>query len=115
MRALQAYREDSQHSLMQWRQWQHVDVPVLLIHGLQSDALMASTIARMRRGKDLTLMHIPDTGHSPLLADRNHTWFIREWLLHPQRLCGEWTALHASWRDPRPGSPIPFAPASALR
>ena len=115
VRALQAYRHDSQHSLMQWEQWRSVNVPMLLIHGLQSDALLESTIERMRRNKDLALMHIPDTGHSPLLADRNHCWFIREWLLRPQSTHGDWSALHAAVRDPLPGSPIAFAPMSALR
>ena len=42
----------------------------LLVHGLQSDALLPPTITRMCRGKDITVMHIPDTGHTPLLADR---------------------------------------------
>ncbi|MDZ7590492.1 MAG: alpha/beta hydrolase [Rubrivivax sp.] len=115
VRALQAYREDSQQSLLQWDEWQRVNVPVLLIHGLQSDALLESTIARMRRGKDLALMHIPDTGHSPLLADRNQTWFIREWLLRPHAARGEWSALHAPMRDMLPGTPIAFAPLSVLR
>ena len=115
VRALQAYRHDSQHSLMQWEQWRRVNVPMLLIHGMQSDALLESTIERMRRNKDLALMHIPDTGHSPLLADRNHCWFIREWLRRPQSTHGDWSALHAAVRDPLPGSPIAFAPMSALR
>ena len=115
VRALQAYRHDSQYSLMQWEQWRRVNVPMLLIHGMQSDALLESTIERMRRNKDLALMHIPDTGHSPLLADRNHCWFIREWLLRPQSTHGDWSALHAAVRDPLPGSPIAFAPMSALR
>jgi hypothetical protein len=26
-------------------------------------------------------MHVPDTGHTPVLSDRNQTWFIRDWLL----------------------------------
>lgn len=114
VRALQAYRRDSQHSLVQWEQWRHVHVPLLLIHGLQSDALLEPTIRRMRRGKDLTLMHIPDTGHSPLLADRNQTWFIREWLLRRHQLRGEWTVLHAPARDVRPGRPLSFAPLEVL-
>ncbi len=115
VRALQAYRRDAQKSLMQWRQWQQVNCPLLLIHGLQSDALFPSTIQRMSRGKDLTLMHIPDTGHAPLLADRNHAWFIREWLLRPEATRGEWTALHAAPREARPGQPIQFAPSTVLK
>lgn len=115
VRALQAYRRDAQTSLVQWREWQHVHCPLLLVHGLESDALFPSTIRRMSRGKDLTLMHIPDTGHAPLLADRNQSWFIRQWLLRPEATRGEWTVLHAAPREPRPGAPLAFAPRDALQ
>jgi pimeloyl-ACP methyl ester carboxylesterase len=115
VRALQAYRRDAQRSLMQWQQWQHVNCPMLLVHGLQSDALFESTIHRMSRGKDVTLMRIPDTGHAPLLADRNHIWFIRQWLLGSGAAQNQWTVLHAPARDPFPGTPLHFAPAGALR
>jgi pimeloyl-ACP methyl ester carboxylesterase len=119
VRALQAYRRDAQRSLLQWQQWQHVNCPTLLIHGLQSDALFESTIKRMSRGKDITLMRIPDTGHAPLLADRNHIWFIRDWLLGGSdghsAAQNEWSVLHAPARDPYPGTPLHFAPATVLR
>ena len=26
-------------------------------------------------------MHVPDTGHTPVLSDRNQNWFIHEWLM----------------------------------
>ena len=79
---MQAYRRDAPRRRSgSGAQWEQVRCPVLLIHGLQSDALLAPTIARMSRGKRVTLMHVPDTGHTPLLADRNQIWFIRQWLL----------------------------------
>ena len=115
VRAMQAYRRDAQRSLLQWTQWRHVHCPVLLIHGMQSDALFDSTIKRMVRGKTVTTMHIPDTGHAPLLADRNHIWFIRQWLLGAVEPRSEWSVLHAAQRQVYPGNPIPFAPLSALR
>jgi pimeloyl-ACP methyl ester carboxylesterase len=115
VRALQAYRRDAQKSLVQWPQWRHVNCPTLLIHGLDSDALLPGTIRRMVRGKDITLMHIPETGHAPLLADRNQIWFVRQWLLRPEATRGEWSVLHALPRDARPGQPVPFAPVSALK
>lgn len=115
VRALQAYRRDAAKSLLQWDRWPRVQLPMLLIHGMQSDALYESTIRRMVRGKDIALMHIPDTGHAPLLADRNQTWFIRRWLLDPSTAQGEWSVLHAPMRDVRPGQPVPFAPLSALQ
>jgi pimeloyl-ACP methyl ester carboxylesterase len=114
VRALQAYRRDAQRSLQQWEQWKHVHCPLLVIHGLLSDALLPSTIERMQRGRSTTVMHVPDTGHTPLLADRNQTWFIREWLLGSRRANGCWTVLHAPPRDAYPGNPVPFAPSHVL-
>jgi pimeloyl-ACP methyl ester carboxylesterase len=114
VRAMQAYRSDAQRSMLQWDLWRRVRCPILLIHGLQSDALLQPTIRRMSVGKDLTLMRLPDTGHAPLLADRNQIWFIRDWLLGSGHAAAEWTVLHAPPRDPRPGLPIRFAPVTAL-
>jgi pimeloyl-ACP methyl ester carboxylesterase len=113
-RAMQAYSREARRSVQQWRQWEKVNCPILLIHGLQSDALFDRTIRRMARGRPVAIMHVPDTGHTPLLADRNQIWFIRQWLMGGETT-GEWTVVHAPVRDPYPGSPIPFAPASALR
>ena len=115
VRALQAYRRDAQKSLLQWPQWHKLRCPVLLIHGLQSDALLEPTVRRMARGKQLTLMRLPDTGHAPLLADRNQIWFIRDWLTGGGLAEAEWTVLHAPQRERYPGTPLSFAPASALK
>ena len=115
MRALQAYRRDAQRSLHQWQEWKAVRCPLMLIHGLQSDALLEPTIRRMVRGRDVALMHLPDTGHAPLLADRNQIWFIRDWLRGAGDQNAPWSVLHAPARDPYPGTPLHFAPASALR
>lgn len=114
VRALQAYRRDAQNSLQQWDEWRHVRCPILLIHGMRSDVLSAATIRRMSRGKDLTLMHLPDTGHAPLLADRNQISFVRDWLLGNARAEREWTVLHGVPRERQPGTPRNFAPGSAL-
>lgn len=100
VRALQAYRRDAQHSLQQWDQWERIRCPVLLVHGMLSDALVERTIKRMARTKPMTVMHVPDTGHTPVLADRNQIWFIREWLLGSGNPAGEWTVLHAPPREP---------------
>ena len=115
MRALQAYRRDAQHSLLQWKQWRNVRCPILLIHGLQSDCLFEATIRRMSRGKNVALMHLPDTGHAPLLADRNQIHFIRQWLCEPQHSDGEWSVLHAAPRDRHAATPLPFAPLQELK
>lgn len=100
VRALQAYRRDAQESLRQWHLWERIHCPVLLIHGLRSDALVARTIKRMARVRPVTVMHVPDTGHTPVLADRNQSWFIRDWLIGSGNATGEWTVLHAPPREP---------------
>lgn len=82
---------------------------------MQSDVLFDASIRRMARGKNLTLMHLPDTGHAPLLADRNQISFVRDWLDKSERAVGEWTVLHAPPREPYAGSPLNFAPLNALR
>jgi pimeloyl-ACP methyl ester carboxylesterase len=110
VRALQAYKLDAQNSLEQWRDWNKVRCPVLVIHGMLSDALLPPTLARMQLKKNVSVMHVPDTGHTPVLSDRNQNYFIRQWLkgqLHSQ----EWSVLHARLRD----DPAPEAakPASA--
>lgn len=115
VRALQAYRRDAQKSLLQWNAWRGIDCPVLLIHGMQSDALLESTIRRMQRSRPITLMHLPDTGHAPLLADRNQIWFVRDWLLGTAVADGEWTVLHAPARERYPGTPVRYAPMRELR
>jgi len=97
-RALQAYKVDAQESLDQWRLWAKIRCPVLLIHGMISDALLAPTIRRMKRSHNVTVMHVPDTGHTPVLSDRNQNWFIHEWLMaHTESK--EWCVLHARLRD----------------
>ena len=98
VRALQAYRADAQEALDQWPQWRKVRCPVLLIHGMLSDALQGPTIKRMQMRDGVTVMHVPDTGHTPVLSDRNQNWFIHEWL-RDETESVEWSVLHARLRD----------------
>ena len=98
VRALQAFRADAQEALDQWSLWRKVRCPVLLIHGMLSDALQAPTIKRMQMRDRVTVMHVPDTGHTPVLSDRNQNWFIHEWLRDSTESV-EWSVLHARLRD----------------
>jgi pimeloyl-ACP methyl ester carboxylesterase len=101
VRALQAYRADAQEALDQWALWRKVRCPVLLIHGMLSDALLPPTIKRMQQNEKVTVMHVPDTGHTPVLSDRNQNWFIHEWLTDRAE-SRAWTVLHARLR----GEPV---------
>jgi pimeloyl-ACP methyl ester carboxylesterase len=115
VRAMQAYRHSAQRSLMQWDAWRNVHCRVLLIHGMLSDALLDSTIRRMCRRKRIAVLYVPDTGHTPVLADRNQIAHVRQWLDGQLPDGARMSVLHAQVRDPYPRSPISMAPASALR
>lgn len=80
-RALQAYAEEAQDSLYQWEEWATIDRPILVIHGMLSDALLDETVADMTRKPGVLAMHVPDTGHTPALSDENQIHFVRDWLL----------------------------------
>ena len=69
LRALLVYRAEARSSLDLWSDWVRLECPVLLIHGLQSDATSNETIARMRDLDSLSVIHVPDTGHTPTLSD----------------------------------------------
>ena len=98
VRALQAFGADAQESLDQWALWKRVKCPVLLIHGMMSDALLPPTIKRMQENPKVTVMHVPLTGHTPVLSDRNQNFFIHEWLMGRAE-AREWTVLHARLRE----------------
>ena len=69
LRALLAYRAEARSSLDLWDDWTRLTCPVLLIHGMQSDAMSEETIARMHSLGRLSVIHVPDTGHTPTLSD----------------------------------------------
>jgi hypothetical protein len=55
----------------------------------------------MREAHNVAVMHVPDTGHTPVLSDRNQNWFIHEWLMD-HTASKEWSVLHARTRDDAP-------------
>ena len=69
LRALLAYRAEARDSLDLWSDWTGVRCPVLLIHGMLSDATSDETVERMRSHDGLSVIHVPDTGHTPTLSD----------------------------------------------
>ena len=85
LRALLAYRIMAQSDLDLWPVWARVRCPVLMLHGLQSDALTAETVARMQEVRDFSCVEIPDTGHTPALSCANQLALIGAWLDDPAR------------------------------
>ena len=62
--------------------------PVLLIHGVESDATTEETITRMRGHGGLSVIHVPDTGHTPTLSDGLLIGEVARWV-HDDRPFGE--------------------------
>lgn len=79
-RAMLAYRDEAASSLDQWNDWARLRCPVLLLHGQRSDALLPPTLRRMQRSQPVSVVHIPETGHTPMLCDRHQTELIGHWL-----------------------------------
>ncbi|KAA0595484.1 alpha/beta hydrolase [Azospirillum lipoferum] len=91
IRALQCYRDGAAQDHDQWDDWQRIDCPVLLVHGMMSDALQAATIARMMGKRGTTVLHVPDVGHTPTLSDPLHIGALARWMVAPHALPAEST------------------------
>ena len=89
LRAMLAYREEATRSLDLWTQWSAVQCPVLLLHGLESDATSNETIERMRKDKKLAVIHVHDAGHTPSLGDGELTAAIKKWILDDECIAND--------------------------
>lgn len=81
IRAMLAYRVAATENLDQWKIWDRIKCPVLLLHGLESDALSNKTINHMRANPLLSVIHIHDVGHTPRLCEGELNRTIAEWVL----------------------------------
>ncbi len=85
LRALLAYRSDASNDLDLWSDWNRLECPVLLIHGMLSDATDDATVERMRSHGRLSVIQVPGTGHTPLLCDRRLALLIAGWIEDDRR------------------------------
>ncbi len=83
LRAMQAYQSEAHLDVDQWSAWERLAVPVLVLHGTESDALLPDTIARMRTRPETTVVHVAATGHTPAIADPHQIGVIQRWLDDP--------------------------------
>lgn len=95
-RALLAYRENAKHNVNVWKEWWKLKTPIMVTHGLVSDALLLPTLRRMRQRPGVTVMHVPNTGHTPVLSDKNQIHFIRDWLCGAETISSEFSVLNSS-------------------
>ena len=84
-----AYRSEAAEDLDLWRSWERLSCPVLLVHGLLSDATGEETIERMRDHADLSVIRVPETGHTPLLCDFGLATRIADWIRGAPAFGGE--------------------------
>ncbi len=99
IRALLAYRADSEQSLDLWHSWDKVQCPVLLLHGMESDASTDDMIERMRRYPGLSVIHIPDTGHTPSLSDGYLAEEIARWISDDRSFDQDRSCAGVSWTN----------------
>ena len=97
LRALLAYRAEARSSLDMWDDWARVRCPVLLIHGVESDATSVETIARMRGLDRLSVIHVPATGHTPTLSDGLLIDEVARWVCDDQPFEEDRTQPTADW------------------
>ncbi len=79
-RALMAYRKDACHNVNVWREWRQLHQPVLVLHGIESDTLLAPTLRGMQQHRQIMVANIPRCGHTPMLSDPAQAAVIRSWL-----------------------------------
>jgi pimeloyl-ACP methyl ester carboxylesterase len=64
-----------------WETYDRITCPVLVLHGLQSDLLLAATAQEMtQRGPKARLVDIPNVGHAPALMDAAQIGVVRNFL-----------------------------------
>jgi len=65
-----------------WAYWDHLDIPVLVLRGKESDILPAPLAIEMKeRHADTELIELAGVGHAPLLIDCRQIQIVRNFLL----------------------------------
>jgi pimeloyl-ACP methyl ester carboxylesterase len=89
MACMERFQQDSETDVDLWQQWEQINCPQLLLHGALSDALPPDQVQQMQQAKPgLTVITIPDAGHTPSLCDDTQVQMLRQWLLLQQGLSG---------------------------
>lgn len=66
-----------------WAQWDQLNVPTLVLRGMNSDILSSETAAQMQvRGAKAKVVELPGIGHAPMLMDNNQIKIVRDFILN---------------------------------
>ena len=71
---------DNPEDIVFWDIWDKITCPTLLIHGIESDILLQSTVDKMSSRHNMDLYKMHDAGHAPALFDSEEIDYIYEWL-----------------------------------
>jgi pimeloyl-ACP methyl ester carboxylesterase len=65
-----------------WPLFEAIQVPILVLHGMDSTVLTTETTQEMkRRNKNVEVIDLPGIGHAPSLMEDDQIKLIRDWLL----------------------------------
>jgi len=75
------FQAGSGDDIVLWKIWDKITCPVLVLHGAESDLLMAETAAEMAtRGPKARVETMAGIGHAPALMDAGQIAMVRDWL-----------------------------------
>jgi len=64
-----------------WKQWDQLNVPTLVLRGMESDILSVDTAAQMQvRGAKAKIVELPGIGHTPMLMDDDQIKIVRDFI-----------------------------------
>jgi pimeloyl-ACP methyl ester carboxylesterase len=76
-----AFRSPWQYHLDLWKYWRAIDIPILVLRGVESDLLPQDLAAEMkRRNPRMELHEIPDCGHAPTLMTPDQIKIVADFL-----------------------------------
>ncbi len=72
------------HDINMWTQWDALNIPTLILHGVKSDVLHPDTVEKMQvRGARAQIIELPNIGHAPMLMSDDQIILVKDYLLAP--------------------------------
>ena len=72
----------NEQNILLWDYWQKVQLPTLVIRGVNSDILTAETIVKMQQSNPgVKSVEVAKAGHAPYLYSAEHMEFLQDFLI----------------------------------